>query len=419
MIRRGASEVAQPTATAEPWKVVRVIARLNVGGPARHVMILTDRLPALGFESLLVFGRVANGEATLEDGVAACRGRSLKIPELGRHIHLWDDLRAAWRLWGVLRRERPDVIHTHTSKAGVLGRLLGAACNLFRPRSQRALIVHTFHGHIFAGYFGPIASRLVRWTERALATVTDVIVAISERQREDLVETYRIAKPSAVHIVPLGLEIDPLLRLERPDPQGAACDGKPITFAFLGRLVPIKDLPTLIDAFALAAGQAPNVRLHLFGGGELRSALETRAQTLGIADRVTFAGWQLSLPEIYAGLDVVVLTSRSEGTPVAIIEAQAAGLPVVATDVGGVGDVMRPGLTGLLAPSGDPSAIAEALLRLAASPDLRWRLGMAGRAWVRERYSAERLANDVNRLYREGLARKRGLQMAETPPVVG
>jgi glycosyltransferase involved in cell wall biosynthesis len=263
--------------------------------------------------------------------------------------------------------------------------------------------VHTFDGHVFEGYFGSAASRTVVWIERLLARGTDAIVAVAPRQRDDLVERYRIAPAARVVVVPHGLDLAPFLEVPAVDPAAREALGLPqeaFVAVFAGRLVPIKDVATLLDAFARLRAATPGARLVIAGDGELRAELTARARSLGLEGAVHWLGWRRDLVRLYAAADAVVLSSRNEGTPLALIEGMAAGRPVVATAVGGVPDVVRDEVTGYLAAPGDAGALAAGLARLAGDAARRQAMGEAARADVRARYSAERLADDLDRLYR-------------------
>jgi glycosyltransferase involved in cell wall biosynthesis len=247
--------------------------------------------------------------------------------------------------------------------------------------------------------------------ERLLARVTDCIVTISPRQRDEIVGRWRVAPAARVQVVPLGLELGALLDPAPPATnlrRALGLEADDFVVGYVGRFVPIKDLPTLLEGFAAALARLPRLRLVLVGDGPLRQELADRAGRLGISRAIRFAGWRRDLPAVYASLDLVVLTSLNEGTPVALIEAMAAGRAVVATDVGGVADVVTDGHTGLLVPAGNPARLAEVLVRLASDPDERSRLGAAARASV-GRFRAERLVDDIWDLYRDGLSKKRGV----------
>jgi glycosyltransferase involved in cell wall biosynthesis len=384
-------------------RVLRIIARLNVGGPARHVTVLDQRLGGRGFQTLLAHGEVGPDEASLERLVHEAGIPSARIPGLGRRVSPVSDLRALAALVRLVFRYQPDVVHTHTAKAGTLGRIAATLFNLSRPRSARCLVVHTFHGHVLHDYFGRFATAAVRAVERALGRVTDCVLVLSPRQRDEIAGRYRVVPPARAHVVPLGLELDALLAMDpatRPARTG-------VVFGFVGRFVPIKNLPMLIEAFASVHRRLPDVRLLLVGDGASRADIESLIARLGLQDAVELAGWRQDLPGVYRDIDVVVLASLNEGTPVAVIEAMAAGLPVIATDVGGVADVVEHGVSGVLVPSGSLDQLTAAMLRLAGGPGERTALGCAGRAAVRTRFTAERLAADVAQLYAIELERKR------------
>jgi glycosyltransferase involved in cell wall biosynthesis len=266
--------------------------------------------------------------------------------------------------------------------------------------------VHTFHGHVFSGYFGRLGNVAVRAVERVLAAAADAVIVISTRQRADIVERFRIAPAHKVHVVPLGLRIEPLLTLAPGAPSlrpelGIPADA--IVFGFVGRFAPIKDLSTLVEAFVQLAAAEPHAHLLLIGDGETRADVEAQAARSGAASRIHFMGWRTDLPCIFATIDIGVLTSRNEGTPVALIETLAAGKPVVATNVGGVADVVDDGETGLLVEPGDAPACAAAMRRLADDPALRQAMGATGRTRM-AKFGHARLADDIARLYTQLIA---------------
>lgn len=398
--------MTQQTRDERPLRVCRVIARLNVGGPARHVALLDRGLRDRKCETLLAFGEVAPDEASLERLIHDFGNPAVRIPHLGRRISLLSDVRAFMALVRVFFSFQPDVVHTHTAKAGTLGRLAAFVFNLVRPPRRRCVVVHTFHGNVFSGYFGRAGSLAVRAIERGLGFITDRIVVISDQQRRELVESYRIAPARKVSVVPLGLDLRGLLALtaDSPSLRDELCIASDeVVLGYVGRFAPIKDLPTLLRAFALVAAREPRARLVLAGDGETRSEAESAIRDLGLDGRVTFAGWRHDLAALYATFDTMVLSSINEGTPVAVIEAMAAGLPVVSTGAGGVVDVIEDGVTGRIVPVGDAEAFAEALLDLCRSSQTRERAGAAGRRAV-VRFEHTRLIADIERLYRSELS---------------
>ena len=391
-------------------KIVRIIARLNVGGPARHVALLNAGLQARGHQTLLAYGAVDTGEASLEAPAIESGIPLARQQHLVSRVRAGSDLRALVALIRLIFREQPDIVHTHTAKAGMLGRLAALAYNVTRPRARRALVVHTFHGHVFEGYFRPGISALVARAERWLAYATDIIVTISLRQQADITGRFSVARLDKTVVVPLGLELGYLFSMPVGAPDlrttiGATPDD--IVVGYAGRIVPVKELPTLLRAFARACAIVPALLLVLAGDGPERAAAEALAIELRIDHRVHFLGWVDDLRRFYSTVDVFALTSVNEGTPVAVIEAMAAGCAVVATSVGGVPDVVEAEVSGLLVPSRDAEALGAALVRLASAPELRATMGAAGRALAMARYSHLRLVDDIERLYVKGLVAKR------------
>ena len=377
-----------------PIRVARVIARLNIGGPAQHAILLTAGLDRTRFATTIITGVVGQGEGDFS-GLARARGVDpVVIPELGRAIRPGRDLTALVKLVRLFRALRPDIVHTHTAKAGTLGRL---AAWLTRVPVK----VHTFHGHVLDGYFSPAVTRVFVGMERALARGTDRLVTVSPRLRTELL-TMGIGRPDQVEVIPLGLDLE---RFRRACPRAPAlrpalsiASGVPL-LGIVGRLVPIKDHPTLFQAMALLQTSNPPVHLAVVGDGEERARLEELAGRLGLGHRIHFLGWRTDLETILREVDVVLCTSKNEGTPVALIEAMAAGVPVLSTDVGGVADLVAHGETGWLVRPGDPPSLAEAIRHLLGDEALRARLAAAGSAVALERHGVEGLIRRVETLY--------------------
>jgi glycosyltransferase involved in cell wall biosynthesis len=374
---------------SERIRILRVIARLNIGGPAYHVSLLSGRLDPERYETLLVAGRPGPGEGSFEELARRYGARLWLMPSLSPQIDPRADARSLRALRGVVRSYRPHVVHTHTAKAGALGRSAALAAGGGRP-----VIVHTYHGHVLEGYFGGAVTAAYRAAERGLARFSDRLVGVSQATVDDLVRL-RVAPRGRFEVIPLGLELDRFLELG-PPPGGR---GEAVAL-YAGRLVPIKRVDLLLRALARARACGAELRLVVLGDGELRPALERLASELGIAGSVTFVGYQPDVLPWLAEADMAVLSSANEGTPVALIEAAAAGRPAVGTRVGGVADVVAEG-AGRLVASGDEEALAAALAELARDPPLRLALGAAAREHVRTRYSSERLLGDVDRLYRD------------------
>jgi len=384
-------------------RVLRIITRLNIGGPSIQAITLTERLAARGFDTRLVHGHLGAGEGDMRYLMTSPEAARY-IPTLRRPIAPLHDTVAFGQILDVLRDFRPHIVHTHMAKAGTIGRLAAAFFNRTAGRDSPARVVHTYHGHVLEGYFGPTRTNLFISMERALARVTDRLVAISPTIHDELVGKHRIGRPDQYRVIPLGFDLQRLAAIGEDDrlaaraAVGVAADAHVVSTA--GRLTGIKCHDLFLDTAALVAATDPHAVFLIAGDGELRSTLEQRARDIGISGRVRFLGWQRNLEELYAATDVFLLTSRNEGTPVALIESLAAAVPGVSTDVGGVRDVIDSNRVGLLAPFGDAPALSRHVRALIADPEQRRRMGEAGRQAVSARYGLDRLIDDVDRLYR-------------------
>jgi glycosyltransferase involved in cell wall biosynthesis len=385
-------------------RVVRIITRLNIGGPSIQAVTLSQRLKTRGFDTLLVHGRLGEGEGDMrylfDDGV-----ESRYLPALRRPIAPHFDAAALVQLMDVLRDTRPDIIHTHMAKAGTLGRIAAAIYNRTAGRDRRARVIHTYHGHVLDGYFSERTARVFTATERQLARVTDAIVAISPQIRDNLLAEYRIGTAGQYRVIPLGFDLDPLAaidgaaRMRAREALDVPVGARVVTT--VGRLTAIKDHALFLDTAALVAERDPAALFVIAGDGELRAPLEQAAREKGLESRVRFLGWRRDLTTVYAASDVFLLTSRNEGTPVALIESLAAAVPGVSTEVGGVRDVVGAEEGGLLAPAGDARGLAAHVSCLLADEDRRRRMGEAGRRSVTARYTLDRLVDSIEALYRE------------------
>jgi glycosyltransferase involved in cell wall biosynthesis len=323
------------------------------------------------------------------------------IPSLGREISFVNDLISTFALWSLLKRYRPLIVHTHTSKAGFCGRI--AARMAGTP-----VVVHTFHGHVLYGYFGALKTRFFISLERFLSRRTDAIVTVSQTVKDDLV-AHRIAPEDKFRVIELGLDLQPLLSLAGPSgvlrKNWDMEAGRPLV-GIVGRLAPIKDHETFLLAAAEVRRRGCDAKFAVIGDGDLRRTLETRAAELGLGENIRFFGWRRDLPEVYADLDIVALSSRNEGTPVSLIEAAAAGKPVIATAVGGVPDFIKHEGNGILVSPGDHRALAEGILSLLANPDKAGEMATNGRNMAAARFSISRLLNEHYDLYNSLLKRK-------------
>jgi glycosyltransferase involved in cell wall biosynthesis len=377
-------------------RVMRVIARLNIGGPAIHTILLTAGLDPVRFESTLVTGVEAAYEGNMLDLAAQKGVQPLVIPQLGREINPLKDWVTLIKLYRLFRERHPHIVHTHTAKAGTVGRLAARLAGV-------SIVVHTFHGHVFHDYFGPLQTRVFIGIERFLAALSDRIVTVSEGQRRELA-AYGVASLDKIVAVPLGFELDGLLNCESLQGQLRQELGISEEVALVGivaRLTAIKNHQLFLDAAKLIVEAGQEAMFLVVGDGELRAELEAYAAELGLAERVIFTGWRRDLPRIYADLDVVALSSLNEGTPVSLIEAMAAARPVVATRVGGVPDVVFDKKSGYLVQSEDAGGLAGGILDLLQAPNRAREMGLAGRAAVHPKYASETLMANVEKLYLE------------------
>ena len=384
---------------AEPIKVLRVIARLNVGGPALHVAYLTAGLAERGYETTLVAGTLARGEESMA-GVSEARGVRIEtLPALHREIGPLRDAQAILRLARLMREERPTILHTHTAKAGAVGRIAALLAGKARP----PIIVHTFHGHVLRGYFNPLTTLGFRTLERWLARLTTVLIAVSPEVRDDLVKLH-VAPADKFRIVRLGIELDErtggneAARAEARRQLGLSEDA--FVVGWVGRMTAVKRTDDVVRALRGLIDRGVDAYLCLVGDGPDRDHLEHYAHELGVIKRCLFLGYQQDVAQFYGAIDALLLPSANEGTPVSVIESLAAQRPAVATRVGGTPDVIRDGVDGFLVEVGDADALSDRLAELAADPERRASMGAAGRERVLERYAVERLVDDIDRLYR-------------------
>ncbi len=381
-----------------PIRVLRVIARLNVGGPALHVTYLARGLAARGYETTLVAGDVARGEASMSFVAEQAGVEVVTLPGLSRELSPIRDALAAFRLARLIRKLRPDVVHTHTAKAGAVGRAAALLAGTRRP-----VVVHTFHGHVLRGYFGTGGTLVFRAIETLLARATDRLIAVSPEVRDELVALH-VAPREKFSVVRLGIELEPRVHFDGDPAEVRRRHGVPegqFVVGWFGRMTAVKRTDDLLTMLAGVRERGVDALLLLVGDGDDRDRLEQRAHDLGLARSCLFLGYQEDVAPWYAICDAVVLTSAREGTPVTIIAALAAGRPVVAPKGGGGPDVVDEGETGFLVRPHDTHALAERLEILAGDPVRRRAMGELGRTRMLERYAVERLVDDVDALYRE------------------
>jgi len=406
---------------AQP-KVVRIIARLNVGGPAKHVVWLTSGLEEAGYRSLLVAGSVPEGEEDMSYFAEQSGVKPLYIPEMSREISLKDAV-TTWKLFRLLLRERPDIVHTHTAKAGTVGRVAGLFYRWLTPgvmvgKPRRCKFVHTYHGHVFHSYYGRFRTGTFLTIERLLARlVTDRVIVVSEQQREEIQRIFRVGRADQIRVIRLGLDLSPFQayasRRQRFREELGITDETALV-GIVGRLTQIKNHELFLQIAART--NLEKVRFVIIGDGSLRETLENRSRELEIEEKVIFAGGRKDPEYFYPALDICALTSRNEGTPLTLIEAMANARPVIATTVGGVVDLLGEKVVaderfticerGIGVLPNDVDGFAAGLRRLIQDKNLRDQLGRRGFEFVESNYRKERLLEDIKDLYGQLLNRE-------------
>ena len=401
---------------AQHTRVVRIIARLNVGGPAKHVVWLTSGLEDAGYRSLLVAGTVPEGEEDMSYFADQAGVKPLYIPEMSREISLKDAV-TTWKLFRLLLRERPDIVHTHTAKAGTVGRVAGFLYRWLTPgvfigRPRACKFVHTYHGHVFHSYYGRLRTQTFLTIEKVLARlVTDRLVVVSEQQKAEINQTFGVGTADQIRVIRLGLDLNVFANYGNRRAlfrKQLGIDDDTVLVGIVGRLTEIKNHEMFLESVARV--KSDNVRFVIIGDGALRASLEQQARSLGVENKVIFAGGRKDPENFYPALDIVALTSRNEGTPLTLIEAMANGRPVIATSVGGVvdllGTVEEKGdydicERGISVRPYDVDAFAAGLGRLIEDKKLQNQLGSKGLEFVDQNYRKERLLDDIKNLYGE------------------
>lgn len=377
--------------------------------------MLHEKLAA-DFHTHLITGSLAEGEQDMSYLLTSERGL-LRVPQMSREVSLHLDALAFWKVWRFLRKERPDIVHTHTAKAGALGRL---AAKLAGVR----VVVHTYHGHVFHGYFSPTNTRIILAVERLLGKLSDQVIAVSESQREELCAKYRVVSPSKVRVIHYGFELENFSRARRSQArQDLGIGPEEVVAAWVGRMVPVKDVKLLGQLIQRARENKTNVSFLVVGDGTERPVLESMIKGYG---NVRLLGWRQDMERIWSAADFALLTSRNEGTPITLIEAMATGLPFVATQVGGVPDLavtpwqvlaneMGNQATNGFLTARTPDALLYAIEQIAKNPQMAQVMGSVGKAFVLEKFSVSRLVAEMNNLYQLLLASRQPNAVAGKP----
>jgi glycosyltransferase involved in cell wall biosynthesis len=393
-------------------RVLRILNRFNLGGPTYNAAYLTKYL-APEFETLLVGGQNDASEKNSEYIVTNLGIKPLILPQMHREISPVLDYQALRQLKIIIREFKPDIVHTHASKAGALGRQAAISCKV-------PVIIHTFHGHVFDSYFSRWKASFYKNLERMLAKKSTGIIAISDIQKEDLTVKYKICSPDKVKVIPLGFDLNKFREdsdLKRNEfRQKYQIENDEIAIGIIGRLVPIKNHSLFLEAFKILQSQSSKkVRAFIIGDGECMQHIQQKALELGIEfvngaepykkAPLTFTSWLTDMDKVNAGMDIIALTSLNEGTPVSLIEAQASGKPIVSTNVGGISNVVIPGKTALLSCSNKPEEFAQRLLELTDNDTLRQEFSDNGWDFVKNKFHYTRLVKDMAEYYYELLSK--------------
>lgn len=385
-------------------KVLRIINRLNLGGPTYNAAYLSKYIGD-DFETLLVAGMKDESEASSAYIVDNLGLKPRYIKNMYREINPIKDFRAYKELVQIIKEFQPDIVHTHAAKAGAIGRLAAYNCGV-------PIILHTFHGHVFHSYFGQLKTRIFLEIERFLARKSTKIVAISNIQKQELCEKFKVAPCEKFEVVPLGFDLE-RFQINHPERRIAfrakyGINQEDVVIGIIGRLVPIKNHYLLIQAFAeVKAKTQKTLKLIIIGDGEIRDELQrfSSSQNLNISNStavksdVVFTSWITDIESALPGLDIVALSSFNEGTPVSLIEAQAANVPVISTRVGGIEDIVLEGETAVLSENNNLEEFSTKLLDLVEDDSLRRRMKIKGFKHVYERYSYTTLCSNMSTLY--------------------
>ena len=394
-------------------RVLRILNRLIIGGPSKNAVYLT-RYMQPDFDTMLVIGGKEDHEQDADFLAIANNIDPTCISEMKRSISPYNDWAAYNKLKKLIKVFKPDIVHTHAAKSGALGRLAAKHSNV-------PVIVHTFHGHIFHSYFNSLKTNFFIRSERYLAGLSDAIVAISDVQKKELSGDFRIAAPDKFQVIPLGLDLDNFI-INQDEKRHKfrtefELDDDTVAIGIIGRLVPIKNHSLFLKGLKYVLDNTSvKVKAFIVGDGESRAAIQQMANSLGIKytkqtdlvhpDPLIFTSWRTDVDTIFAGLDIIALTSLNEGTPVSLIEAQAAGKPIVSTRVGGIADVVLENKTALLSEITDEKTFSENLLLLVNDSSLRRKFSNTGKDYVISKFSYHRLVDDMSGLYHDLLDKK-------------
>ena len=388
----------------KPIKIINVLSRMNIGGPSVHAVLLTKYLTNEKYQSSIVSGTLSDGEGDMSYLIDDYAIEHRLITSLKREISFSDDLKAVIELIKLFRREKPQIVHTNLAKAGMVGRLAAWLARV-------PVILHTYHGHVFSGYFSPLKTSLYILIERYIALISNQIVVISEMVRKDICSVYKIVSEKKVSVIPLGFELNKMEPLNKYRgffrKQFSIPEDAPV-IGIVGRLTGIKNHDLFVEIANLLLQQNNQIHFLIVGDGELRAELETKVATLGIVKNVHFTGWVTETAKMYADIDIMMLTSKNEGTPVTVIEAMYYTIPVVSSNVGGLSDLIIDGKTGFLINFLIADDYIPVILNLLGSEQERKSIGKAGHIFISDHFNIDRLITDMDNLYIK-LLKKKGI----------
>ena len=385
-----------------PIRVLRIINRFNVGGPVYNVTYLTKFLPK-SYETMLIGGCATSTE---QDATYILESQGVeyeKLESMSRSIRFFNDLRTFFVLIKLIKSYKPTIVHTHASKAGALGRIAAKIMGV-------PVIVHTYHGHVFQGYFNPLVTKVVILLERFLGRLSTKIITISPEQQQEIVYKFNIIPVEKTIVIPLGFDLkrfeeSQTKRYELRNEHGISDRQRAV--AIVGRLAPIKNHRLFIDAAALVLREYPNEFIfYVVGDGELKTEIKSYIENTHpiVNKNLVFTSWIADMTTLYPAMDMVCLTSINEGTPVSLIEAQASGVPVISTNVGGVKDIVQANETGVIMEGNTAEELAKHLIQLHLNSSLRMKMSQNARNFVKEKFTYQRLVDDMDRLYKNLLA---------------
>lgn len=385
-------------------RILRIINRFNLGGPTYNAAYLTKYLPS-EYETMLLGGMKDETEDSSQFIVENLGITPTVLHEMHREINIFNDAAAYQKIKKIIADFKPDIVHTHASKPGALGRWAAHQMNV-------PVIIHTFHGHVFHSYFNPAKTRFYKSLERKLAKVSTRIIAISEKQKEELSIDHEICPAEKIEVIPLGFDLnrfqDGIAKKREVFREEFSLSEDDIAVSIVGRLVPIKNHELFLDSIKwVKERMTKRIKGFIVGDGESRTHLENYCAEVGLTYSsdseddvdIYFTSWVKNVDFVNSGSDIIALTSKNEGTPVSLIEAQAGNRAIVSTRVGGIEDVVIPNETALLSDPNNAMEFRENLLKLASDEKLRRAFGERGWSFVKDKFHYKRLASDVAALY--------------------